>query len=314
MAGNIYSKPILFAIIATLVILIGTLVTTFIPMFTPQMHPRLENLEPFTPLQLAGRDIYQREGCNNCHTQTVRPLKTEVMRYGEYSKAGEFYYDHPFLWGSKRTGPDLARIGGKYPDAWHYRHMENPRAFFKESNMPSYAFLKERRLDPEQVERHMRALGFPYTKEEIDALRDKTEMDAIVAYLQVIGTAVKKAVPAVAVEVAKTEPEPMQNPLAGKPEAIEKGKNLFNTHCAVCHGAQGKGDIGPSLVDDVFFYVGGDLADDDYFEVISNGTFEGMVEEGRTAKGGMPSFGKELKKDEIWSVVSYIRSLKEGGR
>ena len=111
MAGAIYRKPIMFTIMAAVVILIGTAVTMFIPMLTPQMHPKLEGLQPFTALQLAGRDIYQREGCSNCHTQTVRPLKSEVMRYGEYSKAGEFAYDRPFLWGSKRTGPDLARIG-----------------------------------------------------------------------------------------------------------------------------------------------------------------------------------------------------------
>jgi cytochrome c oxidase cbb3-type subunit 2 len=137
MAGDIYRKPIMFAIISAVVILIGTAVTMFIPMMTSHMHPKLEALKPFTPLQLAGRDIYQREGCNNCHTQTVRPLRTEVMRYGEYSKAGEFAYDYPFLWGSKRTGPDLARIGKKYPDAWHVRHFEDPRAFFARSNMPA---------------------------------------------------------------------------------------------------------------------------------------------------------------------------------
>src|SRR4030066_1437020 len=130
MAGihdKLHSSPVIFALLAAVTILVGTIVTMFVPMLTDQMHPRLENLKPFTPLQLAGRDIYQREGCNNCHTQTVRPLKTEVMRYGEYSKAGEFAYDHPFLWGSKRTGPDLARVGGKYSNLWHYLHMEDPR-------------------------------------------------------------------------------------------------------------------------------------------------------------------------------------------
>src|SRR5512136_1844963 len=138
MATDITRKPILFAIVAAVVILIGTAVTMFIPMFTAGMHPKLDNLKPYTALQLAGKDMYQREGCNNCHTQTVRPLKTEVMRYGEYSKAGEFAYDHPFLWGSKRTGPDLARIGGKYPDGWHYYHFEDPQSMFPKSNMPRY--------------------------------------------------------------------------------------------------------------------------------------------------------------------------------
>ena len=147
MSGEIYRKPILFAIVATVVILIGTVATMFYPMARDEMHPRMENLKPYTALQLAGKDIYQREGCNNCHTQTVRPLKTEVMRYGEYSKAGEFAFDRPFLWGSKRTGPDLARIGGKYPDVWHYRHHDDPQSMFPKSNMPKYAFLKDAKVD-----------------------------------------------------------------------------------------------------------------------------------------------------------------------
>lgn len=315
MAGlhdTLHKRPVIFALLATVTVLVGTIITMLYPMLRPEMHPKLENLKPYTALQLAGRDIYQREGCFYCHTQTVRPLKTEVMRYGDYSKAGEFAYDRPFLWGSKRTGPDLARIGGKYPDAWHYRHMENPRAFFKESNMPSYAFLKDRKLNPQEIESHMKALGFPYTKEEIEALKDKTEMDAIVAYLQVIGTAVKK--PSVPMAVPAVEKEHIQNPLAGKPEAIARGKKLYEMHCAVCHGAQGKGDIGPSLVDDIFLYVKGDLPDDDYFEIINNGTTPGMVEEGRTAKGGMPPFAQILSRDDIWSLVSYIRDLQSKER
>ena len=193
MAGNLYNKPILFAIVAAVVILIGTAVTMFIPMLTPEMHPKLANLKPYTALQLAGKDIYQREGCNNCHTQTVRPLKTEVMRYGEYSKAGEFAYDRPFLWGSKRTGPDLARIGGKYPDQWHEIHFDNAQAMYPESNMPAYGWIKQNKLDPTAIEAHMKANDFPYTPDEIARLKDKTELDALIAYLQVIGTAVTMA-------------------------------------------------------------------------------------------------------------------------
>lgn len=309
MAGEIYRKPIMFAIVSAVVVLIGTAVTMFVPMLTPQMHPKLENLQPFTPLQLAGRDIYQREGCNNCHTQTVRPLKTEVMRYGEYSKAGEFAYDHPFLWGSKRTGPDLARIGKKYPDMWHYKHFEDPRAFFAESNMPSYGWLKGRRLDPEEIKSHMDALSFPYSSDDISGLSGKDEMDAIVAYMQVIGIAVTKAA---AAEIApRVKAEEAENPLAGNPEAIALGKVLYTENCAMCHGDNGEGDIGPSLVDNIFFYEEGDVADDDYFEIINNGTSEGMVEEGRTAKGGMPPFSGQMQKNDIWSVISYIRSLQK---
>ena len=309
MAGDIYRKPVMFAIVAAVVILIGTAVTMFIPMMMAHMHPKLENLKPFTALELAGRDIYQREGCNNCHTQTVRPLKTEVMRYGEYSKAGEFAYDYPFLWGSKRTGPDLARIGKKYPDLWHYRHFEDPRKFFPESNMPGYGWLKENGLSPQKVKAHMDALGFPYADEDISHISEKNELDALVAYVQVIGTAVakKRAEPA----AAEAEPVEVENPLAGDPAAVLAGKGIYEDNCAGCHGDNGEGDIGPSLVDSVFLYVEGDLADDDYFEIINNGTEEGMVEEGRTMKGGMPPFMEDLSKREIWSLISYIRSLQK---
>ncbi|MBF0328775.1 MAG: cytochrome-c oxidase, cbb3-type subunit II [Nitrospirae bacterium] len=193
MANSVlYKNPILFAVVVTVVVLIGTVVTLFYPMMTAEMHPKLEGLKPYTPLELAGKDVYQQEGCIGCHTQTVRPLKAEVLRYGEYSKAGEFAYDQPFLWGSKRTGPDLARIGGKYPDAWHQMHFEDPQSFFAESNMPKYGWLKNNKLNPSDVEAHMKALGFPYKPDEITALNGKSELDALVAYMQVIGTAVKK--------------------------------------------------------------------------------------------------------------------------
>jgi len=298
MAGlhdKLHKNPILFAILATAVVLVGTVVTMLYPMLRPEMHPKLENLKPYTALQLAGRDIYQREGCFYCHTQTVRPLKTEVLRYGEYSKAGEFAYDHPFLWGSKRTGPDLARIGGKYPDAWHYRHMENPRAFFKESNMPSYAFLKDRKLNPKEVERHMKALGFPYTREEIEALQDKTEMDAIVAYLQVIGTAVKKKE-----EILEAKIVEERNPLAQDKAAIERGKELYKKYCLICHGEEGEGGIGISLKDNIWLGKEGDISDGKLYSIIADGT-----------PGGMPPFGTQIDKNGIWSLVSYIRALKK---
>lgn len=306
MTEEIYKKPILFALVSAVVILIGTVVTMFIPMLTPEMHPKLENLKPYTALQLAGKDIYQREGCNNCHTQTVRPLRTEVMRYGEYSKAGEFAYDYPFLWGSKRTGPDLARIGKKYPDAWHYRHMEDPRKFYPQSNMPSYGWLKDKKLSPENIRKRMDALGFPYDEEQIIMLQEKTDLDAIVAYLQVIGTAVlKKAV----AEGEGVMVEDMVNPVSGDPNAIAAGRNLYEENCAECHGDDGSGDIGPSLVDNIMVNVEGDLSDAHYFVIISNGLEEEMMIEGRAAEGGMPDFGEDLSKEEIWYLISYIRSL-----
>ena len=307
MAGNLYNKPILFAIVAAVVILIGTAVTMFIPMLTTEMHPRLANLKPYTALQLAGKDVYQREGCNNCHTQTVRPLKTEVMRYGEYSKAGEFAYDRPFLWGSKRTGPDLARIGGKYPDKWHEIHFDSPQSMYPDSNMPAYGWLKDTTLDPISIERHMKVNDFPLTPGEAASLKEKTELDALIAYMQVIGTAVRKA-PAAAAQPAIKETH-IPNPLAGDRAAIQQGASLYKKHCAACHGDNGQGGIGPSLIDNTFLYIAGDMPDDDYFEVINNGTQAGMVEDGRTAKGGMPSYSGTLEKNKIWALVAYIRSL-----
>src|SRR3990172_5330954 len=302
MAGGIYRRPVMFVIVAAVVILIGTVVTMFYPMFTPEMHPKLEGLKPYTALQLAGRDIYQSEGCHYCHTQTVRPLKSEVLRYGEYSKAGEFAYDHPFLWGSKRTGPALARIGAKYPDEWHYRHFEEPPTFFAESKMPSYGWLRKAVLNPSTVEIHMKALSFPYTAEELSTLKEKTELDALVAYIQVIGAAVaKKAAP---VAIAKVEEK---NPLAGDPKAIAGGKGLFAANCAVCHGVDGKGGIGPSLVDNVWVYQEGDVNDGVLYGIIAQGTQPDMNIAGRKAKGGMPPFTATLDKNKIWSLVAYIR-------
>lgn len=159
----------------------------------------VEGLKPYTALQLEGRDIYIREGCNVCHTQMVRPLRAEVERYGPYSQAGEFVYDHPFLWGSKRTGPDLHRVGGRYSDEWHMAHLWNPRDVVPESNMPAFPWLFERKLDGEKTAdklRALRALGVPYTDEDIEgakaAVEGVPEIEAVVAYLQNLGTAIKR--------------------------------------------------------------------------------------------------------------------------
>lgn len=153
-------------------------------------------LEPYDPLQLTGRDIYVREGCYNCHSQMIRPFRAETERYGPYSVAGEFVYDRPFQWGSKRTGPDLARVGGRYSDEWHRVHMNDPRAVVPESIMPAYPWLAKSELDPEKITGKMNALrmlGHPYSDEQIAGapamLEGKNELDAIVAYLQVLGTA-----------------------------------------------------------------------------------------------------------------------------
>ena len=185
-------------ILIIVVVSIGGLVQ-IVPLFF--MHSTTEpvdGLEPYTALQLAGRDVYVKEGCYTCHSQMIRPFRAETERYGHYSLAGEFVYDRPFQWGSKRTGPDLHRVGGRYNDEWHRIHMVNPRDVVPESIMPGYPWLEDIPLDPTGIRARMRALrklGAPYTDEELenapDELRDKTEMDALIAYLQVLGTAVK---------------------------------------------------------------------------------------------------------------------------
>ncbi len=169
--------------------------------FEDDVHPEYEELKgvrPYTALELAGRDIYQREGCYLCHSQMVRPFRDEKDRYGHYSLAVESKYDHPFQWGSKRTGPDLARVGGKYSDAWQIQHLRDPRSVVPESVMPGYPWLERATVDGAGMEkrlRAMKALGVPYTDEDIngaaEAVEGKTEMQAMVAYLQVLGTMVK---------------------------------------------------------------------------------------------------------------------------
>ena len=179
-----------------LVVAVGGLVEIVPLFFQKSTIEPVTGLKPYTALQLAGRDIYQREGCFNCHSQMVRPFRAETERYGHYSVAGEFVYDHPFLWSSKRTGPDLHRVGGRYSDEWHRVHFINPRDVVPESNMPAYPWMEKNVLDGKDIPAHMRALrrvGVPYTDEQIaNATKEvagKTEMEALIAYLQVLGTA-----------------------------------------------------------------------------------------------------------------------------
>jgi cytochrome c oxidase cbb3-type subunit 2 len=180
------------------VISVGGLVEIVPLYFQRSTTEPVAGLEPYTALQLAGRDVYVREGCYNCHSQMVRPFRAEVERYGPYSVAGEFVYDHPFQWGSKRTGPDLARVGGRYSDEWHRVHLNNPRDLVPESNMPAYTWL-ERPLDAGSMPAKMKALrtvGVPYSDADIAqaqaVVQGRTEMEALIAYLQNLGTAVRK--------------------------------------------------------------------------------------------------------------------------
>jgi cytochrome c oxidase cbb3-type subunit 2 len=188
----------LLTLFMILAVSIGGL-TQIVPLFFQDVvNEPVEGMKPYTALQLEGRDIYIREGCVGCHSQMIRPFRAETERYGHYSVAGESVYDHPFLWGSKRTGPDLARVGGRYSDDWHRAHLYNPRNVVPESKMPSYPWLVEDTLSGKDTAAKMKALrtvGVPYSEEDIaaagDAVKGKTEMDALVAYLQVLGTALQ---------------------------------------------------------------------------------------------------------------------------
>lgn len=185
----------LMVVLIVVAISFGGLVEIVPQFFQKQTTQPIEGLKPLAAVELEGRDIYIREGCHVCHTQMVRPLRAEVERYGHYSMAGESVYEHPFLWGSKRTGPDLARVGGRYSDAWHKAHLYNPRNVVKDSNMPSFPWLFDNVLDGEDTGKKMAALrsvGVPYTDEQIagaqEAVKGTTEIDALVAYLQQLGT------------------------------------------------------------------------------------------------------------------------------
>ncbi len=186
----------LMAIFIIIAISLGGLVEIVPLMFIDQVRQPAAGIVPYPALELAGRDVYIREGCYNCHSQMIRPFRSETERYGPYSVAGESVYDRPFQWGSKRTGPDLARVGGRYSNEWHYIHLINPRDVVPESNMPAYGWLRDRPVDGVLVQKKMRALntlGDPYSEEEIAAapsvVAGKNDMDALVAYLQSLGHA-----------------------------------------------------------------------------------------------------------------------------
>jgi cytochrome c oxidase cbb3-type subunit 2 len=224
--GKLERNISLLGIASLIVVAIGGIVEIAPLFWIDSTIEKVEGVRPYTPLELAGRNIYIREGCYNCHSQMIRPFRDETERYGHYSLAAESMYDHPFQWGSKRTGPDIARVGGKYSDEWHVQHLKDPRAVVPESIMPTYPFLAERELKAGDMTQHLTALtrvGVPYSKEEIAAANDDlkaqadpnadtaallkrypkaqvrdfdgdpaklTEMDALVAYLQMLGTLV----------------------------------------------------------------------------------------------------------------------------
>jgi cytochrome c oxidase cbb3-type subunit 2 len=283
------NRPVLLIVLATCAILVGTIVTMVLPFaWVNTEADRIEGVTPYTALQQEGRDVYIREGCNNCHSQTVRPLVSDVLRYGEYSKSGEFVYDRPFLWGSKRTGPDLARLGGKYPDAWHYKHMDSPRSMVPRTNMPDYKWLRDYPLDPQMIQRKMDVLDFPYTAEEISDLEGKNEMDAIVAYMQKLGSDIPWREATETTIVGE-----LVNPYVDTDQAtISSWSSIYMDNCAACHGEKMEGDIGPEL-------IGDDYDDEILFELIYSGITD----------GGMPSFSS-LGTDKVWKLTNFIRNYK----
>jgi cytochrome c oxidase cbb3-type subunit 2 len=196
--ARVETSNFLMIVLILLAVAFGGIVEIVPLFFQKSTTEPVTGVKPYTALQLAGRDVYIREGCYNCHSQMIRPFRAETLRYGHYSVAGESVYDHPFQWGSKRTGPDLARVGGKYSDEWHRVHLNNPRDVVPESNMPEYPWLLKNTVNAEQVPANMAALrkvGVPYSDEEIakaaEEVTGKTEMEAVIAYLQGLGLALK---------------------------------------------------------------------------------------------------------------------------
>jgi cytochrome c oxidase cbb3-type subunit 2 len=191
---KVETNNFLMIVLILVVLLVGGMVEIVPLFFQKSTTEPVPGLKPYTALQVVGRDVYVREGCYNCHSQMIRPFRSETLRYGPYSLAGEFVYDRPFQWGSKRTGPDLARVGGRYSDEWHRIHLTNPRDLVPESNMPAYPWLEKTPANASSIQAHMnglRTLGAPYSDEEIakapEDVKNKTELDAVIAYLQVLG-------------------------------------------------------------------------------------------------------------------------------
>ena len=221
----------------------------------------------------------------------MRPLYSEVLRYGPYSRGGEFEYDRPHLWGSRRTGPDLARVGGRYPDAWHYRHMVDPQTEVPGSTMPPYPWLEKRRLDTSHTRRKLEILGYPITDAGLAELQGKTELDALVAYLQCLGTAFPRQA-----AVLPIPREKLVNPYADNAAAIAEGEALFMENCAGCHGVELKGDAGTGITStELVDHEKGDEAD------IVADAWEGV-------EGMMPAFGPILGVDRLWKIANYITS------
>ena len=286
--NSIYSKIIPLVIAMTVVVLVGTVITMAMPLLRDDMHPKLESTKEYTAIELEGRNIYQREGCVNCHSQMVRPLTADVVRYGDYTKAGEEFYERPFLWGSKRTGPDLGRNGGKYSDEWQIIHLKNPQKFFPQSNMPSYAFL-DRPANAVDAEKSMKSLKYTYTQEDIDQVANSTELEALTAYLQSLGSDIPDNM------YVKVEYSDYENTMAPMSIVSPETKVAFVDNCAGCHGTEGEGtDIAAPLSD----VIPADIIDGNLFVSIANGI-----------PYTMPSHIGIMTKRRIWELALYAKEL-----
>jgi cytochrome c oxidase cbb3-type subunit I/II len=324
-------KPAKFAVLTLISVLIGGVVEYVPTALVKSNVPTIASVKPYTPLELEGRDLYIREGCNNCHSQMIRPFRSEVERYGDYSKAGEFVYDHPFLWGSKRTGPDLHRIGGKYPDSWHFIHMYDPQATSPGSIMPAYRWLNEQPLDYANISTKinaMRTLGVPYEEGYEDqaekdliaqakgitdnlsqsdiAIPHDREIIALIAYLQRLGTDIKSDSASVAqynkmmaraddtLEYGSYWPLEDKSALAAGKEIFESERNL----CYTCHRKDLGGKIGPDLTDTYW------LNDCGFPKIMNN------IKRGFTQMGMLPyGSGKRLSDEQLHQVASYVLSM-----
>lgn len=294
--NSIYSKGLILTVIILVTVLVGTIITVFIPLAMDSMHPKFNGEYNYTALELAGRDVYKAEGCINCHSQLVRPLKADVLRYGEVTQPAESAYERPFMWGSKRTGPDLARVGGVYSDEWQKAHLINPQAFFPKSNMPKYDWLANQKVDVEEAIASAEAYGIKGTHAE---LQGKTKLDALVAYLQMLGTKLpyenthKVEIPEEYATTAKNVYA------AGGKEAMGRGAELFDLLCKSCHGVTGKKSVaGMDITNMTFADALTDMSDGEIFITIANGI-----------PGSMPNHFKIMSKNDIWMIAAYLRTI-----
>ena len=327
-------RPTQFALLTLMAILVGGIIE-YVPLVMVKSNvPTIEAVKPYTPLELEGRDLYISEGCNGCHSQMIRPFRSEVERYGDYSKAGEFVYDHPFLWGSKRTGPDLHRVGGKYPDSWHAMHMLDPQSTSPGSIMPAYSWLYEQELDDSLIGAKvaaMRTLGVPYAEgyeaRAADDLRSQAReiaqglqesgfdiaadrrIIAMIAYLQRLGTDIKTD-PTYAADFEKLMTRRVVAAGAGSDVDMERltdevslaaGKAIFEGPkglCYTCHRKDLGGQVGPNLTDEYWLH-GCDLS-----------TIVGNIRTGFPLKGMIPyGSGRRMSDEDLLQVASYVLSM-----